>query len=130
MTQIQKRNLMWGLFFISPWIIGFLAFTLYPLLASFYFSFTDFNILDFTPNWVGLDNYTEMLTYDQLFWVSLRNTGSYVFQLIILATIFDISIAALLSLNVKGLSIHRTIYFLPVVVPAVAGAMTWVWMTV
>lgn len=127
MTSTQWRGLRWGLFFASPWIIGFLAFTLYPIVASFYFSFTDFNILNFSPNWVGLDNYSEMVTRDKLFWLSLRNTGLYVAQLIVLATVFDIFIAALLSLNVRGLSIHRTIFFLPVVVPLVAAAMTWVW---
>jgi multiple sugar transport system permease protein len=127
MSAAQWRGLRWGLFFISPWIIGFLAFTLYPIVASFYFSFTDFNILNFSPNWVGLDNYHEMVTRDRLFWLSLRNTGIYVVQLVVLATIFDIFIAALLSLNVRGLSIHRTIFFLPVVVPLVAASMTWVW---
>ena len=127
MTTSQKRGLAWGLFFISPWILGFLFFTLYPIVASFYYSFTDFNILDFTPNWVGLENYVEMLTYDKLFWISLKNTLHYVGLLIVLATVFDILIAAILSMNVKFLSVHRTIFFLPVVVPLVAASLTWVW---
>ena len=117
----------WGLFFVFPWIIGFLAFTVYPFFASLYFSFTNFNIINFTPRWVGLENYVELFSADPLFWTSLRNSITYAALLVVAATIFDIFIAYLLSLNVKFLSIYRTIFFFPVLVPVVAASLTWVW---
>ena len=117
----------WGLFFIFPWIIGFLAFTVYPFFASLYFSFTNFNIINFSPRWVGLDNYVELFTADPLFWTSIGNSIKYAALLLVAATVFDIFIAYLLSLNVKFLSIYRTIFFFPVLVPVVAGSLTWIW---
>lgn len=117
----------WGLFFIAPWIFGFIAFTVYPFFASLYFSFTNFNIINFSPRWVGLDNYVELFTYDPLFWISIGNSIKYAALLLVAATIFDIFIAYLLSLNVKFLSIYRTIFFFPVLVPVVAASLTWIW---
>jgi multiple sugar transport system permease protein len=127
MNRVELRRVSWGLFFISPWIIGFLAFTLYPVLASFYFSFTDFNVINFSPNWIGLDNYVELATYDKRFWLSLINTLKYVGILIVLATVLDIFAALLLNLKVRGLSVYRTFLFLPVVIPSVAAIMSWIW---
>ena len=83
----------WGLFFIFPWIIGFLAFTVYPFFASLYFSFTNFNIINFSPRWVGLDNYVELFTADPLFWTSIGNSIKYAALLLVAATVFDIFIA-------------------------------------
>ena len=117
----------WGLFFVTPWIIGFLAFTVYPFFASLYFSFTNFNIINFSPRWVGLDNYIELFTADPLFWTSIGNSIKYAALLLVAATIFDIFIAYLLSLNVRFLSIYRTIFFFPVLVPVVAASLTWIW---
>ncbi|MGH2513734.1 MAG: carbohydrate ABC transporter permease, partial [Candidatus Limnocylindrales bacterium] len=72
MSRQTRRNLVVGLLFISPWLVGFLAFYLYPALASLYYSFTDFRILA-APHWIGLANYQQMLA-DPLFWKSLGNT--------------------------------------------------------
>ena len=71
-TRGERRNLAIGLAFISPWLVGFACFYLYPALASLYYSFTDFKILQ-EPTWVGLDNYSRMLN-DPIFWKSLANT--------------------------------------------------------
>ncbi|MEM7532354.1 MAG: sugar ABC transporter permease [Chloroflexota bacterium] len=127
MSTMVRRRLGWGLFFIFPWIIGFVAFTVYPIGASLYYSFTNYNIINFTPNWVGLDNYTDLFFDDHVFWKSLRVTLYYVVMLVVLATIFDIIIAMLLNMNVIGLSLYRTIFYLPVMVPVVAATLTWVW---
>ena len=117
----------WGLFFVAPWIIGFIAFTAYPFVASLYYSFTNFNIINLTPRWVGLDNYVELFTADPLFWISIGNSIRYASLLLVFATLFDIFIAYLLSQNVKFLSIYRTIFFFPVLVPVVAASLTWIW---
>ena len=117
----------WGLFFVAPWIVGFIAFTVYPFFASLYFSFTNFNIINFSPRWVGLDNYIELFSADPLFWTSIGNSIRYAALLVVAATIFDIFIAYLLSLDVKYLSIYRTVFFFPVLVPVVAASLTWIW---
>ncbi|MCY3798413.1 MAG: sugar ABC transporter permease, partial [Chloroflexi bacterium] len=117
----------WGLFFVTPWIIGFIAFTVYPFIASLYYSFTNFNIINLTPRWIGLDNYVELFTADPLFWISISNSIRYAALLLVFATVFDIFIAYLLSQNVKFLSIYRTIFFFPVLVPVVAASLTWIW---
>ena len=72
MTQGERRNLWIGLAFISPWIVGFVAFTLFPVFASVYFSFCDYDVLT-KPVWVGTLNYRDMVT-DSVFWKSLYNT--------------------------------------------------------
>lgn len=127
MSPMVRRRLIWGLFFISPWVLGFLAFTLYPIAASFYYGFTNYNILNFTPRWVGTENYADLFTADNVFWGSLRVTIQYVAMLVGLATVFDICIALLLNMNVRGLSLYRTVFYLPVMVPVVAATLTWVW---
>ena len=127
MTRSERTRLKWGLFFISPWIAGFCVFTLYPALASVYFSFTDFNAINLSPKWVGLDNYVNLFKYDDKFWTSLEVTAKYVAMLVVSATVVDIIAAVLLNMKVRGLSFYRTMLFLPVVVPTVAAIMAWVW---
>jgi len=127
LTRQQRRSLSWGLLFISPWIIGFMAFTVYPVVASFFFSFTNFNVINFDPDWVGFRNYVQLFTRDRLFLKALTNTLRYAGMLIVGATLLDIFAAFLLNFKVKGLSLYRTALFLPVMTPAVASSLTWVW---
>src|ERR1039457_7611973 len=75
MTQGEKRNLWVGLAFISPWLVGFLVFTVFPFCASMFFSFCDYDVLT-KPVWVGTLNYRDMFT-DSVFWKSLYNTLYY-----------------------------------------------------
>jgi multiple sugar transport system permease protein len=75
MTRTQKRELKLGLFFVSPYLMGFIGFTVLPLLASFGFSFTDYDIFN-APKWIGVDNFIK-LGRDRLFWTSLWNTAFY-----------------------------------------------------
>ena len=72
LTRTERRGLRTGLLFISPWLVGFLGFTLYPAIASLYYSFTNFKILQ-EPKWIGLGNYSALVN-DSLFWKSLGNT--------------------------------------------------------
>ncbi len=121
-----QRNIN-GWLFISPWVIGFLALTLYPMLASLYYSFTDYNIIQ-APNWIGLDNYIKILTADPLFWISVRNTLYYVALFVPLTIIASVMIAMLLNTNVRGQSIFRTAVFLPSIVPEIVTGLLWFWM--
>jgi multiple sugar transport system permease protein len=115
-----------GWLFISPWLIGFLAFALYPFIASLYFSFTDYDIIS-APHWVGLANYVHMV-HDPLFWKSLYNTMYYAVIFVPLSTLMAIAMALLLNMRVKAVGIYRTIFYLPSVVPAVASAILWLWL--
>jgi len=126
-SRQDRRNLLLGLAFISPWIIGFLTFSLYPMLASLYYSFTDFKILD-APRWVGLANYTQMFR-DPLFWKSLTNTLYLTLIGTPLAVAVALGIALLLNTKgLRGIGFFRTFFFLPVIFPIVAASILWLWL--
>jgi multiple sugar transport system permease protein len=110
---------------ISPWLIGFIVFTAYPLIMSAYYSFTFYPILD-SPTWAGLENYRQLLD-DELFWKSLRVTAIYCFFAVPGGVIVGYAIALLLNQKVRWLRTWRTIYFLPSLVPAIAAAFLWSW---
>lgn len=114
-----------GLFYISPWLIGFLGLQLYPFLASLYYSFTDYAMMG-TPKWVGLENFITIFTTDRDFFNSLKVTLIYVLIAVPLKLIFALFIAMLLNLKVKGIGIFRTVYYLPSILGgSVAIAVLW-----
>lgn len=127
LSRSERSNLRTGLLFISPWVVGFLAFNLYPALASLYYSFTDFKILQ-SPQWTGLGNYSKLLA-DPLFWKSLANTLYLTIFGVPLAVVVALGIAVLLNMKgIRGIGIFRTIFYLPVVIPGVAAAILWIFM--
>jgi len=124
-SRRTQHNFVIGLIFISPWILGFLAFTLYPMIASFYYSFTEYHVKQ-PLVWIGVQNYTNLIK-DKLFWVSLANTLYMVLIGVPLSLIASFVSALLLNLKVKGQAYYRVIYFLPSIVPTVASTMLWIW---
>ncbi|ALS29077.1 spermidine/putrescine ABC transporter permease [Paenibacillus sp. 32O-W] len=122
----ERKILLTGLLFTGPWIIGFLIFQLYPILASFYYSMTEYNLFS-PPKWVGLDNY-KALFRDEKFYLSLYNTLYITVFGVVPHLAYALLMALLLNAKVKGQSIYRTIYFLPTLVPAVAGSLLWMWL--
>src|SRR3954463_11127671 len=126
-TRGERKNIRTGLLFISPWLVGFLGFTLYPAIASLYYSFTNFKILQ-TPRWVGLDNYSALIN-DPLFGKSLSNTLYLTVVGVPLAVVVALGIALLLNRKaIRGIGIFRTIFYLPVVTPGVAAAILWIFL--
>lgn len=125
-TRRELARIATGLAFCSPWLIGFLAFGLIPIAASFYFSLTDYSVLR-APVFTGLDNYTGLLG-DNLFWVSLGNTLYYTVVGNLVGGIVAISLALLLNMQVRGLAVYRTVYYVPVIVPTVASSIIWLWL--
>src|ERR1700688_1969041 len=125
MTRGERHNLLVGLAFISPWIVGFLAFTVFPVCASMYYSFCDYDVLS-KPVWIGALNYRDMLT-DNVFWKSLYNTFYYAALSLPLGLIVALLVAVLLNQKVKGRSVFRAIFFLPSLIPVVASSMAWLW---
>lgn len=123
MLKVYKVFLL--LVFLLPWLLGFFVFLIGPILASFYLSFTEYDILQ-KPVYVGISNYM-LLFYDPVFWKSLRVTFIYAFFTLPLSIIFGITLALLLNQKLKGISIYRTCLYLPVVVPLVASSIVWLW---
>ncbi len=123
----RARALLKGLLFTSPFTIGFLAFTLYPLLASLYYSFTEYAILT-APRWVGVQNYANLFTHDDLFWIALWNTLYFTLLAVPSGLLASLALAMALNVRIRGMSLYRTIYFLPTLVPTVALAVLWLWM--
>jgi multiple sugar transport system permease protein len=125
MTAADRRRLWTGLAFISPWIVGFLVFTLYPVAASLYYSFCDYDVLS-RPIWVGLLNYQDMGS-DSVFWQSLGNTLVFSAISLPLGLCTALALALLLNQPVQGRGAFRAIYYLPSLVPAIASAVVWLW---
>lgn len=125
-TRRERRQLIVGLLFLSPWIVNVLALELYPFLASIYYSLTQYTILR-APVFTGLDNY-RMLLSDPLFWTSLYNTAYYMVLSLTFGTIVAIGFALLLNQRVRGLAGYRTIFYLPSVTPLVALSVVWIWL--
>jgi multiple sugar transport system permease protein len=125
-SRMARRETRAAYLCLLPWLIGVLAFTLYPLLSSLYYSFCNYVILG-TPRWAGLENY-RYLVHDSLFWTSLRVTAEFVAGAVPGGMIVGYACALLLNQRVRFLRVWRTIYFLPSLVPAIAGAFLWSWM--
>lgn len=124
----KRRDLIAGLIFASPVILGFIIFVIGPMIASGYFSLTDYSIAS-TPSWVGLDNYKNLLTGgDPFFYKSLIVTTIFVVFSVPIQLIFSLMIAMLLNNDVKFKGIFRTIFYLPTIVPAAASSMIWIWL--
>ncbi|MCX7653054.1 MAG: sugar ABC transporter permease [Fervidobacterium sp.] len=115
----NARNFILGLLFISPWLIGFFIFTMYPIIASAYYSLTDFSITTY-PNFVGFRNYMRMFE-DGLFWKSLKNTTFLVLGLVPLGLLIALTTALLLNVKkLRGIPFFRAAIYLPSIVPAFA----------
>lgn len=121
----DRANFKIGMIFLLPWTVGFLAFTLYPMIASLIYSFSIYHSR--APlEWNGIKNYTDLLT-DDMFWKSLSNTV-YMVAIGVPLTLFSSFLCAvLLNLKVKGQAFYRVIYFLPSIVPTVASTILWLW---
>ena len=124
LTLSQKEAIQ-GFIYISPWILGFLIFTVFPMVASAYLSLTDYNIVT-EPRFAGLNNYKYMFG-DRLFWKSIENTLYYTVIFVPIAIASSLALAMLLNKDIKGRILLRTLYFLPSVTPIVAVAFLWVW---
>lgn len=126
-SAITVRNTRNGLLFISPWIAGFLLLTVYPIGASLFYSFTDYTALNPRFHFIGIDNFRDLLTDDPNFWTSVANTLYFAAVSLPVNLFVGISLALMLNQKVRGLSIYRTIYYLPTLVPAVASSVLWAW---
>lgn len=121
----RRREALEGYLFILPWVIGFLVFTAGPLLSSFYLSFTEWGFVD-RPKFVGLDNYREIKD-DPIFEIAVRNTLKYALITVPLVMIMALTLALLMTRDLRGMHAFRTIYYIPAVIGGVAMALVWSW---
>ncbi len=122
---VRPRNEKVAYLFLSPWMFGLLVFSLGPILVSLYLSFTNYNLLQ-PPKWIGLQNYVHMFTQSQLFATSLVDTLEYILISVPIKMIVALAIALLLSLEVKGIGVYRTVYYVPSLIgTSVAVAYLW-----
>jgi multiple sugar transport system permease protein len=122
-----RRRAITGYAFISPWLIGLLAFTLFPILMVFFLGFTRYGVFD-TPQWVGLANYGRIFTDDRLFRISLLNTLYYVGISVPLHITVGFLLALGLNAKIRGVTVFRTLFYVPSIVPQVAGVLLFVWL--
>jgi multiple sugar transport system permease protein len=125
LTLTQRRTVL-GYLFISPFILGFLFWFLAPALVSVYLTFHKWNLIA-PPKWVGMDNIEKLFT-DPLLPQSLKATFTYTVLAVPLGLLVSFFLASLINTKIRGISIFRTIFYLPSIIPAVASAVLWAWM--
>jgi multiple sugar transport system permease protein len=126
LSPLARREARWGLLFIAPWIVGFLAFTLLPMLATLAFTFTNVSLAqEQSLRFVGLQNYRDLLADPQT-WGSLGVTLRYAALAVPLVVLTPFAVALLLgSRRLRASALFRVLFFLPYVVPFVAGVLIW-----
>jgi multiple sugar transport system permease protein len=127
MSKQERRSQILGLLFISPWLIGFVCFAVFPLLTSIYFSMTNYDFIR-VPQFIGLANYKRLFTTDPDFWKVMYNTFFYVLLGVPIGATVAFLIANLLNSDIKGRAIYRSIIYIPSIVPAVCTAMVWLFL--
>jgi len=126
-TRRRLKQTLEGYLFISPWLVGFILFTVGPVVASLGLSFFRWSLIR-PPRFIGLQNYTTMFTRDPLFWQSLKVTLTYLITAVPLQIVFALFLAILLNQKVRMIPLFRTIFYLPSVVSGVAISVLWLWL--
>jgi multiple sugar transport system permease protein len=125
MNKLRENENLVGYVFTAPFILGFLIFTLFPIVSSLYYSFTDYNLLE-SPRWIGFDNYRTMFTEDDKITKSIGVTLTYVFASVPLRLIFALAVAMLLNKAARGIGVYRSAYYLPSLIGgSVAVSIMW-----
>lgn len=126
LTGLQRDETISGLLFILPNFLGFLVFSLFPILFALYITFTEWNLAK-TPEFIGFANFVTLWN-DTLFWKTLFNTAYYTFVAVPTGVFIAFWLAILLNRNMPGTVLFRTIYFLPQITLTVAAAFVWRWL--
>jgi len=126
-SRTRRRENLYGYLFLSPWLLGFLGLFLGPGIASLYFSLTKYDVLS-PPEFIGIQNYVQMFTTDDLFWPSLGRTFYYAAVMVPLGVLGSMTLAILLNTKVRGVTVYRTLFFMPSLVPLVASVVMFTWL--
>ncbi len=122
----QLRDNLEGYAFIAPALFGLVAFLLYPIVSSVYISFLDWNLLT-DPKWAGLANYGKLVK-DEVFIASLLNTFKWVIFYVPISIVLSFILSLAAELPLRGISVFRTLFYLPVISPLLVVAMIFVWL--
>ncbi len=121
---MSRRDNLTAYLFLSPWLLGLFLITIGPMIASLYLAFTDYNLIQ-APEWVGLENFTRMLSDERLH-NSLRVTFTYVFVSVPLQLAIALLLAVVLDRGVRGMAFYRSVFYLPSLLgSSVAIAILW-----
>ena len=126
----QRRRRLSGWLFVSPWLLGLIVLFVYPFIASFLWSFTEYDLLT-SPRYVGADHYQRIaqeIASGEGFGKALVNTVYFAAVSVPMSIIMAISLAVMLNWKVRGQAIFRTLFYLPSMVPIVASSILWLWL--
>lgn len=125
--RLAMHEAKWGYLLIAPWLIGFVVFTIGPMIASFIFSFTQYNVLT-EPRWVGFQNYAQLggAEKDNVL-LAFSNVGYLAGIGVPLGLVTGLAIAMLLNTASRGIGVYRTLFYMPAIVPTIATAVLWAW---
>jgi multiple sugar transport system permease protein len=124
LRSVERRQALAGYLFVLPALAILLVFTLVPVLAALYLSFTNYDVFT-RMDWVGLQNYQDVVE-DDLFWRALQNTVVYTAFSIPISMVMGLAVALLLNARLRGLGVYRTAFYVPVVTSMVAISMIWI----
>jgi multiple sugar transport system permease protein len=122
---LLRQEAIDGFVFITPWLLGFVLWTAWPMLFSLGLVFTNWSVLT-KPSFAGLANFSR-LAQDRLFYIALGNTAYYTFVAVPLTLVTNLIVALALNLKLAGINIFRTVYYMPTIIPQVANVMLWMW---
>jgi len=125
-SRLARRQAVEGLLCIAPWLVGFLCLTLGPMIFSFAISLTKWDLIS-APKFVGFGNYATIFADDFRFRKSLAVTALYAAMSLPLGMIGSLAVAMLLNLNLRGMRVFRSIFYIPAILPGAAVAMLWLW---
>lgn len=126
--KLARGEARWGYFCIAPWFVGFIVFTVEPMLASLFFSFTDYDVLS-PPRWVGLRNFSDMVGPDRTNVLKAFGNAAYLAGTgVPLGISTGLAVALLLNAGVRGMRFYRTVFYLPAIVPVAASSVLWIWL--
>lgn len=125
LSKRKSKDNLAGYIFLLPWLLGFLVLTTWPIIQSFYLSFTHYSLLS-PPEWAGIANFKEMFTQDPLFKQSLKVTFLFVIFSVPLRLFFSLMVAIYLNRNIRGMKFYRTAFYFPSLIGAsVAVSVLW-----
>ncbi len=125
--KAKTKESISGYVFLTPFVIGFSVFVMLPLIATFFLALTDWNLFE-SPEFVGTDNFKDLLTNNDYFWPSMRATFEYVTGGVILPQLAALLLAVLLNQKIRMRGFFRAVYYLPCILPAASTIILWQWM--
>jgi len=128
-SRMGRGEAAWGILFASPWMIGFCMFTLFPICFSMLLSFSEWDPYDPVAHreFVGFDNYAQALTGDENVWIALKNTFIYALFAVPLGMSVSLGLALLLNQKIRGITLFRTVFYIPSIVGGVATSILWIY---